>query len=39
MIKLLGRSSSINVRKVLWTLAELGAQYEHEEWGNDAMPL
>lgn len=39
MIRLLGRSSSINVRKVLWTLAELEAQYEHEEWGNDALPL
>ncbi len=39
MIKLLGRSSSINVRKVLWTLAELGAEYEHEEWGSDALPL
>ena len=39
MIRLLGRSSSINVRKVLWTLTELEAQYEHEEWGNDALPL
>ena len=39
MIKLLGRSSSINVRKVLWTLAELGAEYEHEEWGTEALPL
>lgn len=39
MIRLLGRSSSINVRKVLWTLAELEVQHEHEEWGHDAMPL
>ncbi|MBL8380747.1 MAG: glutathione S-transferase family protein [Burkholderiales bacterium] len=39
MIKLLGRSSSINVRKVLWTLAELEATYEHEEWGTAALPL
>lgn len=39
MIQLLGRSSSINVRKVLWTLAELGVPYEHEEWGSDALPL
>ena len=39
MIKLLGRSSSINVRKVLWTLAELGVGYEHEEWGTEALPL
>jgi glutathione S-transferase len=34
MIKLLGKSSSINVRKVLWTLDELGLQYEHEQWGS-----
>lgn len=39
MIKLLGRSSSINVRKVLWTLAELGVEYQHEEWGSEALPL
>lgn len=30
MLKLLGRSTSINVRKVLWTLDELGLAYEHE---------
>jgi len=39
VIRLLGRSSSINVRKVLWTLAELGAEYEHEEWGTESLPL
>ena len=38
-VKLLGRSSSINVRKVLWTLAELGIEYQHEEWGTEALPL
>jgi glutathione S-transferase len=38
-VKLLGRSSSINVRKVLWTLAELGTEYQHEEWGTEALPL
>lgn len=38
-IKLLGRSSSINVRKVLWTLAELGIEYQHDEWGTEALPL
>jgi glutathione S-transferase len=38
-LKLLGRSSSINVRKVLWTLAELGIEYYHEEWGTEALPL
>ncbi|WP_127019934.1 glutathione S-transferase family protein [Rheinheimera mangrovi] len=34
MLKILGKSSSINVRKVLWTCAELNLSYEHEEWGS-----
>jgi glutathione S-transferase len=34
MLKILGKSSSINVRKVLWTCAELGLPYELEEWGD-----
>lgn len=34
MLKLLGKSSSINVRKVLWLAAELGLALEHEEWGS-----
>ncbi|MBV8665201.1 MAG: glutathione S-transferase [Burkholderiaceae bacterium] len=33
MIKILGRASAINVRKVLWTCAELGVDYEREDWG------
>lgn len=33
MEKLLGRRSSINVRKVLWTLHELDAHIEQEDWG------
>ncbi|MBV8657121.1 MAG: glutathione S-transferase [Burkholderiales bacterium] len=33
MLKVLGKSSSINVRKVLWLCAELGLPYEQEEWG------
>lgn len=33
MLRLLGKSPSINVRKVLWTLDELGLGYEHEQWG------
>src|SRR5688572_16456047 len=33
MIKLLGRSSSINVRKVLWLCAELDLALEQEQWG------
>ena len=39
MLKLLGRSSSINVRKVLWTLAELRVDYTHEEWGTELLSL
>lgn len=34
MLKLLGKTSSINVRKVLWTCAELGLAYEQEDWGS-----
>ena len=36
MLKILGRSTSINVRKVLWTADELGLSYEHQpEWGSE----
>jgi glutathione S-transferase len=34
MLKLLGKRTSINVRKVLWTLAEIGLPYEREDWGD-----
>lgn len=34
MLKILGKSSSINVRKVLWTCAELQLSYAQEEWGS-----
>lgn len=36
MLKVLGRVTSINVRKVLWALDELGLVYEREDWG---LPL
>ncbi|MCW5721421.1 MAG: glutathione S-transferase N-terminal domain-containing protein [Devosia sp.] len=36
MLRVLGRVTSINVRKVLWTLDELGETYEREDWG---LPL
>ena len=36
MIKILGRVTSINVRKVLWALDELALPYEREDWG---LPL
>jgi glutathione S-transferase len=34
MLKVLGRITSINVRKVLWTAGELGLAYEREDWGQ-----
>ncbi|MCP1402936.1 glutathione S-transferase family protein [Achromobacter insolitus] len=34
MLKILGKASSINVRKVLWTCAELGLPFEREDWGS-----
>ncbi|WP_173088117.1 glutathione S-transferase family protein [Devosia sp. 1635] len=36
MLKVLGRVTSINVRKVLWAAGELGLPYEREDWG---LPL
>ncbi|WP_309629553.1 glutathione S-transferase N-terminal domain-containing protein [Brevundimonas sp.] len=37
MSRLLGRTSSINVRKALWTLAEVGEPFTHEaDWGSPA---
>lgn len=33
MLRILGKASSINVRKVLWTCAELGIGFEREDWG------
>jgi glutathione S-transferase len=33
MLRILGRSNSINVRKVLWLCAEMGLPYEQEQWG------
>ncbi len=34
MLQILGKSPSINVRKVLWVCAELKLAYAHEEWGS-----
>ncbi|CAD6511811.1 glutathione S-transferase family protein [Paraburkholderia metrosideri] len=33
MLQILGKTSSINVRKVLWTCTELGLSFEQEDWG------
>jgi len=38
MLKLLGKPSSINVRKVLWLCAELPLEIEHEAWGSGFRP-
>lgn len=35
---MLGQPKSINVRKVLWTCAELGLSPEREDWGGTARP-
>lgn len=34
MIKVYGRSNSINVRKALWMLDEVGASYTRSDWGR-----
>lgn len=34
MLSILGKPTSINVRKVLWTCAEIGLPFELEEWGS-----
>ncbi|MBY0329403.1 MAG: glutathione S-transferase [Acetobacteraceae bacterium] len=33
-LRILGKASSINVRKVLWTCAEIGLDYRREDWGS-----
>ncbi|MGJ0192634.1 glutathione S-transferase family protein [Pantoea sp. RRHST58] len=39
MLKILGRDSSINVRKVLWLCDELDLDFEREEWGTEPDSL
>lgn len=34
MLQILGKASSINVRKVLWACAEIGIPFEQEDWGS-----
>ena len=38
VLKILGKSSSINVRKVLWVCAEMGLPFELEQWGSGFRP-
>lgn len=37
VVQIFGKSSSINVRKVLWTCAEIGISYEHVEYGSGTV--
>jgi glutathione S-transferase len=34
MLRILGRVTSINVRKVLWAAGEMGIAFEREDWGR-----
>lgn len=34
-LRILGKASSINVRKVLWTCREIDLPYAREDWGSD----
>ena len=38
MLKVYGRANSINVRKVLWVLGEIGLPYDREDWGRGYRP-
>jgi glutathione S-transferase len=37
-LRLLGKASSINVRKVLWTCREIGIEVRREDWGSGFAP-
>lgn len=39
MLTILGRASSINVRKVLWSATELGLAFENPQWGSGDLAL
>jgi glutathione S-transferase len=39
MLKIYGRANSINVRKVLWAVDEIGIPYQREDWGRGFQPL
>jgi len=39
MLKILGKPTSINVRKVLWLCEEIGVPYELETYGDGYRPL
>ncbi len=37
MLRVYGRANSINVRKVLWMLDEIGIKYQREDWGHERL--
>ncbi|MEL5515707.1 glutathione S-transferase [Serratia bockelmannii] len=39
MLKILGKRSSINVRKVLWTCDEVGLAYQQDDYGSGFQPV
>lgn len=39
MLKIIGKDTSINVRKVLWTCTELGLPFEREDWNDSHAGL
>lgn len=39
MLKIYGRATSINVRKVLWICDEVGLKFEREDWGRGFRPV
>lgn len=38
MVRILGKATSINVRKVLWTCAEINIPFDREDWGAGFKP-
>ena len=38
MLKIYGRTNSINVRKALWAAAEIGLDYERFDYGRGSTP-
>ena len=39
MLNIIGKPTSINVRKVLWTCVELALPFEREDWREEHAPL
>jgi len=39
MLNIIGKDTSINVRKVLWTCTELGLPFTREDWNDTHAPL